>query len=167
MSGRNNKDSSNTPTEEQGRPASMHRRALLKGAATTMPMILTLQSGAALARSSNLIGPASAGTRDLNGYTLCLDTDSVIPLEYGNKYDLGDPAYATINMVSDHDYYPEANRSHRPPYGPDYVCMEGGEYYYQDRGWQEVTLPTNGIVVSAMAVASVSAHGNILFNKIA
>ncbi|HBV21354.1 MAG TPA: hypothetical protein PKM20_08270 [Nitrosomonas sp.] len=37
------------------------RRMLLKGTAAVLPVILTLHSGAALARTSNLVGPAAPG----------------------------------------------------------------------------------------------------------
>ncbi len=47
------------------------RRAVLKGAVAAMPMILTLQSGAALARSSNMISASSPDSAiDAEGRTL-------------------------------------------------------------------------------------------------
>ena len=137
----------------EGRPAPLSRRALIRGGAAAMPVILTLQSGAALARSSNLIGAASDGTTDALGRKLCLDTNSVIPVG-GNsgKYDLGEPPYAQVTAINDRDYY------HNPNFGPDLsearMCQTGQiSYYYQDPDWQQVQVP-KGILVSATALSS-------------
>ena len=113
----------------------MHRRALLKGAATTMPMILTLQSGAALARSSNLISATKYGARDEHGRTLCLDLDSVYPAgEYGHKYDLGEPAYGQVFAINNRDHRVRPRyRSRR--IGERRMCRRGGTYYYRRRHW--------------------------------
>ena len=137
-------------------PAPVSRRALLKAGACAMPAILTLQSGAALARSSNLISAAASGTRDADGNTLCLDTSDLDFLEGSKKYDLGDPAYAKINVIPDLEYYLQANRSVKPPVGPDYVCQVGYDYYYHDRGWNKISLPQNGAIVSVAAIRSIS-----------
>ena len=136
----------------EGRPGPLSRRALIRGGAAAMPVILTLQSGAALARSSNLIGPAPPPT-DLDGPTLCLDANSVIPLSgQGAKYDLGEPPYARVTAIEQRDYYRNPNS------GPDLsearMCRTGQiSYYYQDPDWQQVQVP-NGIIVSATALSS-------------
>ena len=87
-------------------PKKMSRRTLLRAGATAMPVILTLQSGEALARSSNLIGAAPAGTRGKGGRALCLETSSLGRVRDSEKYDLGDPGFATVNALPDADYYP-------------------------------------------------------------
>ena len=76
--GKQNKDSKG-PLEGVNAPKSVSRRSMLKGTATAMPAILTLQSGAALARSSNLISTIDYKSPDRHGRTLCLNLDSVVP----------------------------------------------------------------------------------------
>jgi len=145
-------------------PAKISRRKLLKTAAVGMPAVLTLHSGAALARSSNLIGIAPPGTRDLDGNALCLDTTMADSMD-STHVDIGDQADAAVNILADVPYYPESNRS-KPPTNADMTCNMGGTHYYHDDGWHEVRLPTNGVIVSATAIVSVSLRGNILFNRI-
>ena len=124
-----------------------------------MPVVLTLQSGEALARSSNLIGAAPAGTRNTDGKALCLDTSTSSPI--ADKYDLHDPGYATVNSIPDADYYPlEAGRSVDPT-NADAFCNKGGTMQYHSGGWHKVDLPTNGIVVSANSLSSVSSRVDI------
>ena len=137
-------------------PAPVSRRALLKAGACAMPAILTLQSGEALARSSNLISAATAGTRAPDGTAICLNTSSVTPMPESNQFDCGEPAYAEFNVIQDRDYYLEANRSIKPPVGPDYVCQVGNDFYYHDRGWNKISLPQNGAIVSVAAIRSIS-----------
>lgn len=144
-------------------PTSQSRRLLLKRGLTAMPVVFTLQSGAALARSSNLISAAPAGTTDAYGNTLCLDTSTVYPLPAGYKYDLGEPPYAQVNVLPKRDYYAAANSSMQPV-SPSTVC-EGGTFYYRDRGWREINLP-HGIVVSATALTSVAANGGIMMTEL-
>ncbi len=135
------------------------RRAILKGTVTAMPAILTLQSGAALARSSNLISPAGHDAKDRLGRTLCLDLNSVYPAgRSGNKYDLGEPAYGQVWAINDRDLRAEPRfRSRRVSEAE--VCRSGKPAYYRrsgyhrDAGWQEVNVP-RGIVVSATALTS-------------
>jgi len=150
--------------EESGKlpeqPATVSRRALLRGGVTAMPAILTLQSGAALARTSNLISAAPRGTTDRLGRTLCLDTNSVYPAGgSGDVYDLGEPPRAEVNIISDRVYHADRNR------GSDVVSKgamcEGGTFYYNDRdgtGWHSVELPYRGIVVSSGAMTSIADH---------
>jgi hypothetical protein len=142
------------------------RRAILKGSAAAMPVILTLQSGAALARSSNLVGAAPHGATDLDGNTLCLDTRTAYRVSDGEKFDLGQPAYGTVNVIPRRRFFVEPNRG-SSPVGPGGMCEKGGTFFYHERGWHDVNLPTNGIVVSATAITSVMARGQILFNRIA
>lgn len=162
--------------ERDALPESIGRRALLKGSVRAMPVVLTLHSGAALARSSNMIGAAPAGTRDMDGNTLCLTTDGSDLV--GGKYDLGEPAEGDVNVIPDADFYRAGDDDYddrddddderKDPVSPDEMCADGGEYmhYYSGR-WRQVELPKNGIVVSATALVSVSARGDIMINRIA
>ncbi len=129
-----------------------------------MPAILTLQSGAALARSSNLIGAAPAGTRDAHGDAICLDTSTAFPLSGSNKYDLQDPGFATVNVIPDAEYYPLGSGRSADPMTADAFCELGGSNQYHDAGWHQIDLPANGIIVSANALNSVSGNVDILIN---
>lgn len=176
------KIASKKATSDRG-PATLSRRAVIRGGVSAMPAILTLQSGAALARSSNLISAASPGTTDRLGRTLCLDTNSVYRAgEYGDTYDLGEPPHAVVNIIRDRKYY-DSHEDGR--YGdedghhgddddgdwgdhhgsenvsPASMCREGGTYWYNDHegaGWQSARLPYNGIVVSSGAMTSVAGY---------
>ena len=146
---------------DANRPKVMSRRAVLRGGVTAMPVILTLQSGAAMARTSNLISAAPPETRDSLDRTLCLDTNSVYPVgDSGHTYDLGEPPRANVNIITDRRYkrrtttgYVQVDESE--------MCTRGGTYWYKDRGGngrQSVTLPRNGIVVSSGAMTSIADH---------
>jgi len=144
------------PSEQSGK---MSRRAVLRGGVTAMPAILTLQSGAALARSSNLISASAPGTTDSLGRTICLDTNSVYPVgTYSDVYDLGEPPRAEVNIISDRVYYLEKDLSSEKV-SHSAMC-EGGTYWYDERGlgWQSVELPHRGIVVSSGAMTSIADH---------
>jgi hypothetical protein len=166
MSGKDKNHDLEGSHKKSDRKPGVSRRELLKTAAIGMPVVLTLHSGAALARSSNLIGLAPPGTRDLDGNALCLDTNSVKLVADGTQFDAGAPAEAKVNILSDRVYYPEKNKSGMME-SADAVCHKGGTHYYHDRGWHEINLPANGGIVSAAAMVSVSLRGNILFNRIA
>ena len=145
-----------------GNPKSISRRAVLRGGITAMPAILTLHSGAALARSSNLISAAAPDTTDNLGRTLCLDTNSVYASgDSGNVYDLGEPPVrAEINIVRDRKYF-DRRRRPRMQVSESEMCTSGGEYWFNDRdgnGWQTVKLPSRGIVVSSGAMTSMADH---------
>ena len=160
-----NKDETGSRSDA-GKPTNVSRRALLKGSAYTMPVILTLHSGAALARSSNLIGAAAQGTRDVQGNALCLDTTRALSITGTNQYDLGDPTSGTVNVLrGDLLYYPEPNRS-LAPRSADTACSIGGPHYYHESGWHEFSLPPNGAIVSAAALVSVSLRGTIQINRV-
>lgn len=136
----------------------LSRRALLKGSVATMPAILTLHSGAALARSSNLISGTPSYSRDSQGRTLCLDTDSVYPASRrGDIYDLGDPPYARVSAINDRDYWTRPSYHHSDRISESRMCESGGTYYYRSRwgwgGWRETKVP-RGILVSATALTS-------------
>lgn len=139
-------------------PADPSRRSLLRGTVTAMPALLTLQSGAALARSSNLISATTSNAKDGRGRTLCLDTDSVtrVPGTDG-LYDADDPAYGRVFAINDRQYRLEPrNRARRV--SEEEMCNNGGVYYYKDRRrqgkrWQSVEVK-KGVLVSATALSS-------------
>jgi hypothetical protein len=115
--------------------APMTRRALLSSAAVTVPTILTLHSGAALAMSSNVVHAAVGAPKDPDGNYLCLDVSST----YGETrrrgvYDIGSPAHAEISVIpSDTEYYLEPKDGSQPVTGPE-MCERGGTYYYKGTG---------------------------------
>ena len=159
-----NKDvvASTKTTDELNSKTSLHRRALVKGAVGTLPMVLTLQSGAALARSSNLITTTTSPAAAKNGYgqTLCLDTDSV---EYvgdggrrgGETYDGGDPVYARVETITERDYYVWKQGEGFASVSEDEICLEGGTYFYRGRfGMQQVNAGGAGGLVSAVQLTS-------------
>lgn len=140
------------------RPA-VSRRALLKGSVVSMPAILTLQSGAALARSSNLISGTSTSYTDAQGRALCLDVNSVYPAgEQPNVYDLSEPPFARVTRITDRDYRIE------PRGGADQIseagmCDQGGIFYYKGSTgpYAEVNVP-RGMLVSATSLSSFAGH---------
>ncbi len=166
MSRKERMDNMEQAKSDTKQPQKMSRRTMLRNVAVGAPAVLTLHSGAALARSSNMVGAAPAGTRDMDGNALCLDTRTA-KIDY-NAYqvDLGEPARGRVNVLSDRAYYSRKSRFSRPR-SADMVCKRGGTYYYRDDGWHEVNLPRNGVIVSATAMVSVSLRGGIQFNRIA
>ena len=121
-----------------------------------MPAILTLHSGAALARSSNMISAAPADTTDGLGRTICVVESSVIPV--GDKYDLGEPPSAVCNIIpgpAERQYFIEKDKN--TPIMPGAMCETGGTFWYKPQGesWQTSTLD-KGFVMSAGSIASVA-----------
>ncbi len=117
-----------------GKTPAMSRRSLLKGGISAMPAVLTLQSGAALARSSNLISVSRRGDhKDHWGRTLCLDTKSVYPVDGSRRqYDLGHPAYGRVAAIRDREYYGLTPNGIREV-DESMMCRRGGVYYYRKR----------------------------------
>ena len=161
-----NSNNSNLQTESPGNARkTVSRRAMLKGATAVMPAVLTLQSGAALARSSNLISAARYDTTDRAGRTLCLDLRTVYPVRGTGKYDLGEPPYARMWAIN-----PEDHRIAPDPASPGVseaeMCRNSGVYYHQvgtyddeyddEYRWREVKVPYQGIVVSVAAARSLA-----------
>lgn len=146
-------------------PRSISRRAVLRGGVTAMPAILTLQSGAALARSSNLITASSPDTTDALGRTMCLDLNSVeYTSESGTAFDLGEPpSPATVNILEPRDYRVEPNRS-AEKISAGVACERGGPIYYKPEGggpWARIDLPQyprSGVVVSSGSMTSMADH---------
>ncbi len=152
------------------RPQSAGRRALLSGAVKAMPVVLTLQSGAALARSSNVISSSTSSYTDGAGRTLCLNTNSVdtVDATYG-LYDLGEPASGHVVAINERDYRVRPRRR-ASRIDESSMCMRGGTYYYRNRsssggtkGWQQVNV-SRGVLVSATAVSSFA--GNIIITDL-
>ena len=143
MNDRNDNDSTETSPDrapgalaaQPGPAAFARRRKVLRGAAAAVPSILTLHSGAALARSSNLLSIADGAPLDAKGRALCLDESSVEPAQAGGKvYDLGEPPHATVTGIpGDKSYYREANAD-TPKVGPQEMCQSGGDFYVQENG---------------------------------
>lgn len=73
------------------------RRRLLKST-IAIPVIMTLHSGAALARSSNLVGAVDAGSaHKVDDKYVCVK--GATPIEDGSStYDLGEPPVATLSL---------------------------------------------------------------------
>src|SRR6056297_4326102 len=90
-------------------PKSISRRSLLKGSVKAMPVVLTLHSGAALARSSNLISGTVTPHMDDARRTACLDTSSVDPAGSPDLYDLGERPHARVHMINDRDHRIDKN----------------------------------------------------------
>ena len=145
--------------DEEARPASAGRRALLRRGAVAMPAILTLHSGSALAQSSNLISASAPGTRDSLGRTLCLDTSSVYPAgESGDVFDVGYPPRLTVNILVERDHYASKNTG-GAIMTEDQVCYEGTTVFYKPDGggpWEDFTLGNRGVVISTGAALSMA-----------
>lgn len=159
-------------SEERKEPAAVPgrigRRALLRGVTTAAPAILTLQSGAALARSSNLIGgnPYS-GAQD--GKYNCLDFDGIEGTGKPNVFDLGDPAMAHVTRIDAGSRYYKTDPDHSGGgwYGggtqevaKSKMCADGGTYYRRNR-WRTTRVNVKrGMLVSATALSSFSSGIN-------
>jgi hypothetical protein len=143
---------------DEGKP--LNRRRILKVAIATAPVIATLPSGAALARSSNLIGPTSGSGRDSQNRLLCLDLRS--GANTNGMVDLGTPPRGLVNAIKERDYRVGAQAS-ASTISEAQMCKQGGAYYYQSSAWHQVNVP-KGIVVSATALSSFA--GGIYFNEI-
>lgn len=146
--------------ETADRPKSAGRRSLLKGTATALPAILTLHSGAALARSSNLISTTDYKTTDRRGRTLCLDLESVRPVgrRRGQRYDMGVNGHADIYRIPESDYFVRRRNGKWRPIDESAFCERGGIAARKVKGQLEkVELPIRrGGMVSLTAVASMA-----------
>ncbi|HJR71882.1 MAG TPA: hypothetical protein VKA43_17690 [Gammaproteobacteria bacterium] len=125
------------------------------------PVIATLSSGAALARSSSLISSTSpSGALDALGRTQCLDKRSG-DLK-GTVMDLGTPPSGSVTAITQRDYRTEPKGS-AAPISEAEMCARGGDFYYQSSGWQTARVP-RGILVSATALSSFA--GSIRFTEV-
>lgn len=108
------------------------RRALLRGAAAAVPTILTLHSGAALARSSNLLHVADGAPTDAKGRNLCVDESSVkVDSRVPRVYDLNEPAHAQVTAIKSQRTYYRATGQDAPRVTPQEMCRTGGDFYYK------------------------------------
>ena len=159
---RNKKDNAalNPPKQNIGTAADAGfrgRRALIKGAAATLPMILTLQSGTALARSSNLIsGSSEASAKDTNGNTFCMDTRFATTIG-DNLYDLGPTPGGIVNLYPAYIYKTLANNGNNSlTVSVQEVCessIDTSFYFHNGVEWQAVP-GGNGCLVSLGAMSS-------------
>jgi hypothetical protein len=136
---------SNAPA---GSEPAMNRRRLLKVAVATAPVIATLPSGAALARSSNLIGPTSGPGTDPEGRTLCLKFGESVD----GMIDLGATPSGRVTAIQDRVYRVDDSSS-AATISEKQMCNKGGRFYYEYGNWRSVNVP-KGIVVSATALSS-------------
>ena len=154
----------------EGERVSVARRALLRGAMATVPTVMTLHSGAALARSSNLVGVGpTAGSE--GGKFRCMDTETVYKTDNPNVYDLGDPPMAHVTTIRDNVKFRRVERVghsyiYRPgaEVSPADMCREGGAFFRID-GWNSRQVAVKrGVLVSATALASFS--GSIRYTDV-
>lgn len=165
------KPSSAAAESTVSQPGQVSRRGLLKTGAGALPAVLTLQSGAAFARSSNVITASSFEVMDEMGRTMCIQLDSVIPVDdYSQIYDMGDPPQAVINVLRGEAegrlyYVQKDDKDIGKDVHPGLACQMGGQFYVKPaKGpWEVVNVPT-GIVGSAAAVYSMTAGDGISHN---
>ena len=135
-----------------GPPELLSRRAVLRGATATVPTILTLASGAALARSSNLISTTRTAPA---GDVLCLDprTTSGMVKKNPNLIDLGQPPYAEVTRIP-LKYGYQAKDTAQALTAPE-VCQFNGtvQVNYGDGYWRDKSR-RSGVFVSNAACAS-------------
>ena len=143
---------SGAPVASGNAPSLLSRRTVLRGATATVPTILTLASGSALARSSNLIGTI----KNSQGDVLCLDPRSTNGATYNNPnvYDLGSPAYGEVTRIPTAHKY--RNKGNKKDLTPPEVCKLNGtvEVKYNGSGSWRDKQRRNGVMVSNAAVAS-------------
>jgi hypothetical protein len=145
--------------------AALSRRRFVKGAIATAPVLATLPSGAALARSSNLITSTTvSGSKDALGRTLCLDKTSGAGVTAGGAaVDLGTPARGRLTAIRDRDFRVDDQWS-AAQVAESTMCKNGGDYYYRASwGWKKVSVP-KGMLVSATALSSFA--GSIIVTEI-
>jgi len=130
----------------------LNRRRLLKVAVATAPAIATLSSGAALARSSNIIGPTTGPGTDALNRTQCLKFGRAVD----GMVDLGVPPSGHVTLITEQDYRVSPQGS-ALTITEKQMCATGGDFYYQHAGWKTATVP-RGIVVSATALSSFAGY---------
>ena len=127
-------------TEQTGAAPQSARRRLLKST-VAIPVIMTLHSGAALARTSNLAGPVEVGdavkfNTGEREQIVCVNSGDG-PLDGGPTYDLGEIPTADFAPLYDSDGNPMDLE------GQAAACREGGA----------------GILISAAAYTSLQGNG--------
>ena len=143
-------DKTTQSIEAGAEDAVLTRRRMLRAAVATAPVIATLPTGAALARSSNLIGQTSGSGTDAAGRTLCLNLNSGT---YSNGLlDLGVPPDGNLTAIKPRDYRKD-DSFWAGEISEKAMCNQGGRFYYWSSGWRTANVP-RGIVVSATALSS-------------
>jgi hypothetical protein len=130
-----------------------------------VPAILTLQSGAALAQSSNLIGTVQSASQAIgpDGKVQCLDMASAVG-GTPTQLDLGPNPGLHLQYISQRQYY-WPNGSNYNVGDPDkpatieQMCQMGGKFFYKDQGWKPTLAPNGdpikaGFMLSATALSS-------------
>jgi hypothetical protein len=148
----NSKDKQNPEAEMPS------RRRLLKQATFALPIVATIPSGAALARSSNLIGFKLGGDPDANATSaasgnrvLCMSKSSA-ELDYtARQADLGPFPNPTGVALPPGEY-----QSSGPKISAAEACEAGGTFSYKSSSPpRDMAIPTGGgVVVSATALSS-------------
>ncbi len=151
-------------------PVSVSRRRLVRGAAVALPTILTLNSGAALATSSDLIIRLSpdAAPDGLNRM-LCLDTATVEPVGKSGKLKVV-PGQTTVNAIPVdppyYDAYDATTGTVQTAVTPAEVCSQSATYppYYAQMadGTVKEAMLNPGARISASAMASFGSAVNIV-----
>jgi hypothetical protein len=144
-------------TEAEPAP-DMSRRSLLSGACKVAgPAIVTLYSGAALARSSNLISTKATQGAEQYKYR-CLDTSSVHDKVGANLYDLGpDPMGRVTRISSTKQYFASdyAGRRTTTQVSASKMCADGGYFHRKDGSYSYTKVRVyKGGMVSATALSS-------------
>lgn len=156
-------DEAKLPSSASDELQSPARRKLLSAGAKSMPAILTLQSGAAMAQGSFMIEAASMYATDGLGRTLCVDESSVYPADLeGLLWDCGDPPKLTVNIIpssAEKQFYLTNNKSN--PVDPWDMCLDGGTFWYKpDTGGTFVSKSMNkGFVATGGALYSMHTKG--------
>lgn len=109
------------------------RRRLLKST-LAIPVIMTLHSGAALARTSNLVGPTSDTTsaaKDANGDLLCVSPDSdgdisTIPVDLGTT-----PSATVRSQIAEADGTPNLD-------GQATECQANNGFLVSATAWNSI-----------------------------
>jgi hypothetical protein len=162
-------DQTQKPAEQGGKTQvgealapSARRRAFVR-AASAVPVILTLHSGAALAVSSNLI---STVDNYADGSANCLDTSGLDEVA-DNVYDLGPTPSATVYKLSDDNKYYLYIDGQKKGRVRDLkaMCKDGGTFITE--GGDVFTIPKplaggggGGGLVSATALGSFAGRIN-------
>lgn len=138
-------------------PGGMSRRKLLSGAGqAAVPAIVTLYSGAALARSSNVVSADGSPGAEGNRYR-CLDTSSVYRTDKPRVYDLGQDPMAHVTRINSNRQYYRIGANNHPtgyPVSGQTMCETGGNYLRRDySSFRRVTV-RQGVLVSATALGS-------------
>lgn len=134
-------------------PESPSRRAMLRGVTATVPTILSLTSGAALAATSNLISTLPDQTA---GDVYCLDPGSTQgQTSNPNVYDLGAPPFGEVTRFPTVNKYRNESSPSQELTPAEACKLDGtvGVKYNGSGPWVAKTR-TPGVLVSNAAVTS-------------